>query len=135
MEALISLTIISIAILINIFIASKFSTIAEEKGHDGSTYFWWCFILGMIGYIMVAALPDYHSRKSNTDDKSKNTSTNKSSNVSNNKLDLKSISNKYYAPRGSKANVSSNTWICTDCKRANPGYTGTCACGKSKYYK
>ena len=40
------------------FIGNEFKKIAEMKGHDGSRYFWWSFLLGPVGYCMVIALPD-----------------------------------------------------------------------------
>ncbi len=46
------------------FIGNEFKTIAEMKGHDGSRYFWWSFLLGPVGYLMVVALPD---RKGNAE--------------------------------------------------------------------
>ncbi len=51
-----------IALALEIAVASKFEEIANEKGYSG--YFWWCFWLNIIGYFMVAALPD---RKGNKD--------------------------------------------------------------------
>ena len=48
--------VLVVAILINIAISSKFELIASEKGYAG--YFWWCFFLGLVGYFMVAALPN-----------------------------------------------------------------------------
>ena len=44
-------------------IAKVFEDIAYQKGHDGKKYFWWCFCcgttaLGIVGYLMVIALPD-----------------------------------------------------------------------------
>ena len=41
-----------------IFFASKFAEIAEMKGHSGKAYFWYVFLFGIIGMIMVAALPN-----------------------------------------------------------------------------
>lgn len=61
-----------IGLVISGIAAGKFNEIAQMKGHNG--YFWWCFWLGIIGWIMVAALPDRrnlaHSQnsKDNTDD-------------------------------------------------------------------
>ena len=40
------------------FIASVAKKIAEKKGHDGHKYFWWTFWLGVVGMLMVAALPN-----------------------------------------------------------------------------
>lgn len=45
-----------IALALEIAISMKFDEIAKEKGYSG--YFWWCFLLNIIGFIMVAALPD-----------------------------------------------------------------------------
>ena len=38
--------------------ALEFSSIAVEKGHDGTKYFWYTFLLGIMGALMVVALPD-----------------------------------------------------------------------------
>ena len=49
---------------INAFVAIKFESIANMKGHTSADmighteYFWWCFWLGAIGWAMVIALPD-----------------------------------------------------------------------------
>ena len=47
-----------IAFIINCIIAGKFSDIAEMKGHEGSTYFWFTFLFGFVGMLMVIALPN-----------------------------------------------------------------------------
>lgn len=47
-----------IATLVNFGISSEFNRIANEKGYEGSKYGWWCFFTSIVGYIMVAALPD-----------------------------------------------------------------------------
>lgn len=49
---------IVIALVIDYFIAKKFSDIAEMKGHEGNTYFWFTFWLGLVGMLMVIALPE-----------------------------------------------------------------------------
>ncbi len=38
--------------------ALQFGAIAEMKGHKSSTYFWFSFLFGPAGWVMVAALPD-----------------------------------------------------------------------------
>ena len=43
---------------IDYLIANLFYKIACQKGHQDRKYFHFCFWLGIIGYIMVAALPD-----------------------------------------------------------------------------
>lgn len=45
-------------IFVWVYIAKQFEEIAEEKGFSGKRYFWIPFLFGIIGYIMVAALPD-----------------------------------------------------------------------------
>lgn len=42
-------------IVINAVLAWKFDQIAQLKGYDG--YFWYCFVFGIAGYLMVVALP------------------------------------------------------------------------------
>lgn len=59
--ALFLIFIVPAAIVIDYLIASAFEKIAAEKGYS-SVYFWWCFFMGLAGWIMVAALPN---RKAN----------------------------------------------------------------------
>ena len=49
---------IIIALVINVVIANKFVEIAEMKGHYGGDYFWYVFLFGIIGMLMVIALPN-----------------------------------------------------------------------------
>lgn len=44
------------------YIANQFEQVANDKGYTDKKYFWICFWLGMIGYIMVAAMP-YRAEK------------------------------------------------------------------------
>lgn len=39
------------------FVAREFQSIAALKGHDEMKYFWWTFLLGPVGMMMVIALP------------------------------------------------------------------------------
>ena len=48
---------IIIVLVIDYIIAKQFEDIAEMKGHVGSTYFWFTFIFGIVGMLMVIALP------------------------------------------------------------------------------
>ena len=51
-----------IAIIIDVIIADEMKAIAERKGHQNpGRYFWFSFLLGLPGWIMVAALPDNRS--------------------------------------------------------------------------
>ena len=47
-----------IAFAINLCFCLAFANAAATKGYSYSTYFALCFFFGMIGYILVAALPD-----------------------------------------------------------------------------
>ena len=49
---------LAVGLIINIIASCEFRDIAAEKGFDGKKYFWYCFWLGFIGYLMVIALPD-----------------------------------------------------------------------------
>ena len=53
-----ALVALGIYIAIDYLIAKTFYDIACQKGHDERKYFHFCFWLGAVGYIMVAALPD-----------------------------------------------------------------------------
>lgn len=56
MEALIILGSIAV-IVIWVFVALEFRKIAAMKGHDEAKYFWWTFLMGPVGMLMVIALP------------------------------------------------------------------------------
>ena len=47
-----------ILFLVNLGTANQFYKIASMKGHSDKQYFWWCFFLGIVGWLMVVALPD-----------------------------------------------------------------------------
>ena len=49
---------VTVAFMVNYFIAKKFADIAAGKGHSERKYFWICFLFGIIGYLWVIALPD-----------------------------------------------------------------------------
>ena len=51
---------------IHIIVVNKFASIAEMKGFSKSSYFWAVFFLGIIGMLMVAALPDDTIPKTST---------------------------------------------------------------------
>ena len=50
--------VLFLAIAINAYIAGCFADIAAEKGFEERKYFWIPFLFGIIGYLMVIALPD-----------------------------------------------------------------------------
>ena len=53
-----------IGLLVLFFAAGEFQSIAEMKGHEGKKFFWWTFLAGPIGMLMVVALPDRSQGKS-----------------------------------------------------------------------
>lgn len=40
------------------YLAKQFEEAAQKKGYTDKKYFWMCFLLGTIGYLLVIALPD-----------------------------------------------------------------------------
>ena len=54
--------VLAALIYLNLLIAKKFEFIANQKGHSG--YLYWVFFLGVIGMLMVVALPDLFGRSS-----------------------------------------------------------------------
>lgn len=52
------LLLIAIIIWVLWYIAKCFSEAANAKGHYSKKYFWLCFLLGFVGYLLVIALPD-----------------------------------------------------------------------------
>ena len=54
-------------IVINGIISAKFSEIAEMKGHEGTAYFWYTFFFGIVGMLMVVALPTINTNKTETE--------------------------------------------------------------------
>ena len=52
-----------IVLIIQFFVAKQFEKIAVQKGHPNAHAFAWCFWLGLLGCIYVAALPDVSFKK------------------------------------------------------------------------
>lgn len=55
---------LSVSLFIDYYIAGCFGLVAEDKGYDACFFIRFAFVFTMIGYILVAALPD---RGDNTD--------------------------------------------------------------------
>lgn len=51
------LLVIIVMLAINYIIAQQFANIAEMKGYAGNAYFWFTFVFGLAGMLMVIALP------------------------------------------------------------------------------
>lgn len=52
------IAILLILILVLGLIADEFFKIAKMKGHNNRKYFWISFLCGIVGYMLVIALPD-----------------------------------------------------------------------------
>ena len=58
MEALIIIAVAIVVLAIDAYLAVIFRDVAAEKGFYEARYFWVPFLFGIVGYILVAALPD-----------------------------------------------------------------------------
>ena len=47
-----------LVIVLDYYIAKQFESAAADKGYADSKYFHMCFWLGLVGYLLVIALPD-----------------------------------------------------------------------------
>ena len=61
MAVFLSLITALVALVISGVVAEEFYIAACCKGHEERKYFWYCFLLGIIGYLLVVALPDISS--------------------------------------------------------------------------
>lgn len=52
------LALIVFVISIGVLVANEFSSIAAEKGYVNKKYFWFTFLIPVVGMLMVIALPD-----------------------------------------------------------------------------
>ena len=113
-----SVLILIVALIVHIALCIKFSAIAYEKGYDSSNYFWACFFLGMIGYVMVAALPDQrlHFILAELQKDPVTPAIKHKANVD---------------PTERSAPPPKGNWACS-CGRINANYVSSCSCGKSK---
>ncbi len=53
-----SLAVIAAVVWILWLVAQEFYAAAKAKGYSEKKYLWICFLLGVIGYLLVVALPD-----------------------------------------------------------------------------
>ena len=58
MEILIILIAAAVALWIAYLVAKEFYLAAQAKGYSEKKYLWLCFLLGVVGYLLVIALPD-----------------------------------------------------------------------------
>lgn len=57
--AIVYILVVIVYFILDNYIAKCFAEAAEAKGYRESKYFWICFWLGVIGYLLVIALPDH----------------------------------------------------------------------------
>lgn len=130
-----------VAIAINVAFAMYAGGIAEQKGYSKGNWIAVCIIFGIVGYILIAALPDLELRatlenieKKLAKDKNDNylprSSSNSSSsnrNSSNSNSTMKSLSEmKPLAPLSD----SMDYWTCKSCGLENPKEARYCQhCG------
>lgn len=50
--------VLIVFILIRYLLAREFQLAAEYKGYETKKYKWICFFFGIVGYLLVIALPD-----------------------------------------------------------------------------
>ncbi len=100
-------------------------TISNNKGYYGG--FWWGFLLGIIGIIIVACKPDNrgHNQPQNNYNNSNHSSSDYDSSYS-------SALGQYAQEEENKRVLAEGGWKCANCHRANPSYISTCNCGVSK---
>ncbi len=55
---LIALAVCALILWITYLIAKEFYKVAQAKGYSEKKYLWLPFLLGVIGYLLVVALPD-----------------------------------------------------------------------------
>ena len=68
MSITVYILIATVYLILDYYIAKWFSEAAEAMGYHDSKYFWICFFLGFIGYLLVIALPDRNQRSADIDE-------------------------------------------------------------------
>ncbi len=58
MIGIVPIILLVVYFLIEYFVAGWFYEVVEAKGYRDRKYFWICFWLGIVGYLLVIALPN-----------------------------------------------------------------------------
>lgn len=131
-----------VAIAINVAFAMYAGGIAEQKGYSKGNWIAVCIIFGIIGYILIAALPDLELRatleniekklaKDKNDNylpRSSSSDSNRNSNSSNSNSTIKSLSK--MTPLAPPSD-SMDYWTCKHCGLENPKEARYCQhCGE-----
>ena len=59
---LVSIIVGIIVLVIQSILAQEFYMVAADKGYDNGKYFWFVFLFGVLGALLVVALPDRAGR-------------------------------------------------------------------------
>ena len=116
MEVILTIIAIIIALIIDYLLATEFYFAANAKGYYERKYLWICFVFGVIGYLLVIALPDRGNSKPAAATPSQQP--------------LQMGYQEAPKPQAEQP-LAAGGWRCS-CGRANPNYITTCICGKSR---
>ena len=58
-----AIILIIIYFVIAYIIADEFYWVAVQKGYEDRRFFWYCFLFGIAGYLLVIALPENKSEE------------------------------------------------------------------------
>lgn len=116
---IVTIILVGVGVAIWVGICSEFGNIANLKGFDRSKYFWLTFFFGIIGMLMVIALPSdggvCNSISRNIEKEKKGM--------------LEKATNKMKA----QSSNSNDVWICKNCSEKNSILSAQCkSCGTYK---
>lgn len=117
-------------IILQYYIAKQFESTAADKGYKHSRYFHLCFWFGIVGYILVAALPDRGKDNAKTPNQAyipngvvaHMDSPDERSDSDEDAFPAQPIGGTYAIPRGE------NNIMCTTCRRIQ--FKGNRVCNK-----
>ena len=116
-----------VALVISIALSFTFAGFAQEKGYEGSKYFWLCFFFGVVAYAWVAGLPDVylHSRISQLEQAIHKANAQPSISHGQRTYSDSTTPSHYIGV------LKNGNWICK-CGRENSSYVSSCSCGTNK---
>ena len=124
---LLYLIILCVLVFVQYYIAKEFYFVAVAKGYETKKYFWICFLLGMVGYLLVIALPTQVQTDKNSFEKLQEVN-NKPKNKFLKQFEVATAEVVNEAEEV-VAEVARNEWKCNKCGKILPDYVGSCSCG------